>query len=539
MTRAGLVIGMRHLDAAIGSRQPTGYHAAIEGFVGALAGTERVRELAFFDPEPLASAEPAPTRDQLVGRARAPAVSYHRASLATVREPVACDVFHDHTMSLLQNLQLRELGITGSAPFTFAMHGAPLPFADNQLAGLLLQDVRPDDTFICSSPVAKQQVQAGLDWMSERLGAQLGTAVRLPLRLEVIPYGVDTATFTPGDRSAARRELGLPLDATIVLCLGRISPSIKADVLPLLKAFRALVLRNPGTNLVLVFAGYFYEPWYRGVVESFLEELALPAGAVVFLDRVEPARTPTVYACADVCVALSDCLGENFGLVPIEAMACGVPQVVSAWNGYRTTVVDGATGFHVPTWWSKCDDDLAGVYPFLTKDSMFFLTQQTIAIDVDALTERLHELVGNPALRATMAEASRRRAVEVYDWGVVIAQYVALWDELIASSRGRHGRPRLPPVSLYDACRTQTADVLEDHHVVALATDRETSLPIYGALEALLSLDACDAILGGLEDTGPVEVGEVVAAHAASGTRAHWLRHVLFLVKHGFLTVRR
>src|SRR3546814_3034291 len=56
------------------------------------------------------------------------------------------------------------------------------------------------------------------------------------------------------------------------------------------------------------------------------------------------------WAAADVFVSLSDNIQESFGITPVEAMAAGLPCIVSDWDGYRDTVVDGETGILVPTW---------------------------------------------------------------------------------------------------------------------------------------------------------------------------------------------
>ena len=68
---------------------------------------------------------------------------------------------------------------------------------------------------------------------------------------------------------------------------------------------------------------------------------------------------PELYNAADVFTSPIDNLQETFGLTPLEAMSCGVPQVVSDWDGYKDTVEDGITGFRIPVYWTDCQDDLA------------------------------------------------------------------------------------------------------------------------------------------------------------------------------------
>src|SRR5438045_9025590 len=80
---------------------------------------------------------------------------------------------------------------------------------------------------------------------------------------------------------------------------------------------------------------------------------------VRLLDTPSDKTKYALTAAADVFVSPGDSLQESFGITPIEAMACGIPQVVADWNGYRDTVSYGETGFFVPTYWTNCDSEVA------------------------------------------------------------------------------------------------------------------------------------------------------------------------------------
>ncbi len=73
-----------------------------------------------------------------------------------------------------------------------------------------------------------------------------------------------------------------------------------------------------------------------------------PGIAVHFFDGTDPALAEASWAAADVFVSLSDNIQESFGITPVEAMAAGLPCLVSDWDGYRDTVVHGETGFRIP-----------------------------------------------------------------------------------------------------------------------------------------------------------------------------------------------
>ncbi|MGN6752593.1 MAG: D-inositol-3-phosphate glycosyltransferase, partial [Intrasporangium sp.] len=154
-------------------------------------------------------------------------------------------------------------------------------------------------------------------------------------KVSVVPPGVDLATFTPGDRGKARAELGLPQDADLLLFVGRIQPLKAPDVL--LRAVHRLVERDPGrrrTLQVAVLGG----PSGSGLSHPHqLEDLAVELGIGELVRFVKPVARPVLadwYRAADLVVMPSH--SESFGLVAIEAEACGTPVVAAAVGGLPT-----------------------------------------------------------------------------------------------------------------------------------------------------------------------------------------------------------
>lgn len=213
-------------------------------------------------------------------------------------------------------------------------------------------------------------------------------------RIAVVPCGVDLDRFSPLDKQHARRQLGLPDDGRILLFVGRVEPLKGIDIL----LGAAAQLETDTGCFVLVVGGDSAAAGELTHLRSLASRLGI-AERVSFLGAVDHERLPLFYSAADVCVVPS--FYESFGLVALEAMACGTPVVASRVGGLAGTVRDGETGYLIP--W-RCPEPFA---------------------------ERLELLLRNEELRRAFGQ-SAREYVARFRWSDVADAVLGLYGELTA-----------------------------------------------------------------------------------------------------------
>ncbi|MHB8439733.1 MAG: glycosyltransferase [Acidimicrobiales bacterium] len=214
-------------------------------------------------------------------------------------------------------------------------------------------------------------------------------------RVRVMAPGVDHAFFAPGHRPQARAALALPTGVPLLLFAGRLQPLKRAEL-----AVRTLA-ELPEAILVVVGGpsgprGDAYEDGLHRLVEE------LGIGARVRFVAPQPHELlSTYYRAADVCLVPST--SESFGLVALEAAACGTPVVAAAVGGLTTLVDDGNTGFLV--------DDASP----------------------DAYAKAAGGILADPLLAERMACASVVMA-RTYTWARSASVLRSLYEELAAGS---------------------------------------------------------------------------------------------------------
>lgn len=429
------------------------------------------------------------------------------------------------------------------------------------IAGLLSAPVQTWDALICTSTVVRETIEIVLAQQQEYLSSRMGATQFTRPQLPIIPLGVDSEAFVPDadKRGEARAALGIGPDDAVVLFVGRLSFHAKAHPLPMYQGLERAALalsRTSRRKIHLIQAGWFANEFIENAFKNGAKQFC-PSVNAIFLDGRKPDQRGQAWAAADLFTSLSDNFQETFGLTPIEAMAAGLPGVVTDWNGYRDTVRDGIDGIRVPTLMPRAGlgNDLADRHAagIDTYDLYCGFSSQFVAIDPNAAARAYLRLIEDVPLRRRMGAAARARALDSFDWSVVVKRYQALWQELAELRKaapenapraaGTPANPsRLDPFISFQSYPT---DILTEQHFVAPAPGADGA-----RLQALLQsplisffkpvapdTDDCARILADLQRRGPMTVADILA-EVSDSRRDRIERGLVWLAKLGLVAIK-
>lgn len=279
--------------------------------------------------------------------------------------------------------------------------GNPPPIATTRLQ--VERDIlEQGDCVVCTSPQEQRHVRS---------------LVSTQGRIDVIPCGTDISNFRVIPKAEAKRQLGLKPSEPIVLYVGRFDP--RKGIATLVHAFAQLQSRMeqpPGDTtsspchttspkrvcpkLVIVGGSDPHKPdgQERRRIEGLVNELGI-AAQTMFVGQVGHDRLPLYYAAADVCVVPSHY--EPFGLVAIEAMACGTPVVASNVGGLQFTVIPHQTGLLAP------------------------------AQNASAFADAIHYILADDLRAHQLRQQAAQRVLDHFSWTGVATQLSALYEELL------------------------------------------------------------------------------------------------------------
>ena len=306
----------------------------------------------------------------------------------------------------------------------------------NSFSSLLTEPVMPWDAIICSSESVLNTANKILEVQNDFLKSRIGSTKQVLPQLPVIPLGVniDEFDFSKEFKVNARSKLGIDKDDIVISYVGRLSFHAKAHHLPMYLALENISKRLKGKKkLHLIQSGWFASDY---IEDSFVDEakIVCPSVNCIFLDGRESSNKDITLASSDIFMSLSDNIQETFGLTPLEAMASGIPVIVSDWDGYRSTVRDNEDGFRVSSYSLRegFGEDLMFKYMMgiIDYDNYIGGTVHKVGIDVKQCIDKLNLLIDNPDLRKKLGNNGKRRAKENFSWTKILVQYEDLYEEL-------------------------------------------------------------------------------------------------------------
>ena len=538
-----------HPEAFDTSRtQLMGRHSAGEGFLRGFIRHADVDQFHFWNAgrEPQAEMEAFVRRLEPVNRpiswyARGRRNQLHKAGAVSLPSPkIAEEAWFrrsvgDHAYSIC--------GVT---------HTTATARVSDALAEMLTGPVQPWDALICTSRAVRASVETQLEQVAIHLEERLGVTKRPAIRLETIPLGVDVPAFTssPEHRRRWRDELGIDEDAVVALYVGRFNLLSKMNPVPMAMALERAA-QITGRKICWVLSGW--APTEAKTKEFHdVVRAACPSVQYCAVDGRRPETRFTIWSVADFFLSLSDNIQETFGLTPVEAMAAGLPSVISDWNGYRDTVRHGVDGFRVDTVTPRIG--LGGDLAFRhavgwdSYDGYVGAVSQFTAIEPEKAAQAVAELVRDADLRRRMGEAARLRAAELFDWSAVIPQYQALWADMSAMrpasppprTRKSADNPyRLDPYKLFASYPTasMTRNSLVEAFPGVTPTDagRLLSEPIIKSVVGILpSVAEVERIVGAAMVYGRPTVAKILGEFP-DDRRLHIERCIVLLAKYGLL----
>ncbi|MBE0684976.1 MAG: glycosyltransferase [Anaerolineaceae bacterium] len=222
-------------------------------------------------------------------------------------------------------------------------------------------------------------------------------------KISVIPPGVDTRHFYPIPKDEAKEVVGVPENTHTILFVGRIEPLKGID--NLIQAISIIQkngeLRCCPHNLVIIGGEPDAKPEEMNAEMARLQDMVEDCGIenfVIFLGKQDQQMLPYYYSAAEVVVMPSHY--ESFGMVALEAMACGTPVVASQVGGLAFLVRDGETGFVVP------------------------------GNDVQLLARRLVELIKDKELRNKLGSKSAEYA-KLYAWETISEKMIEVYNQVL------------------------------------------------------------------------------------------------------------
>ena len=518
------------IDPWIEPGPPLGRRIANEGFIHALLRYADFDEFHFFLPTHF----PLQTLRQSLNDER---VKYF--STLDLAQRLAADAYHCfHCSDLTRAPYLQPVRNHYSKtlfPITCVTHSMHDPGYFLHTLAHCWDGATSRDCIVCSSRAA-QKAFNGYHNVVQKHGIAGPFHAYYPYT-RIIPFGTDTERFTPAPNSkaAAREQLNIPPDASVILAFGRISPYSKADLIPVVRALNQATL--PERTIFIVAGQGSGDDAYADILRARAKNIQLK-----ILSTSDEQQKIALYHASDLFLAPSDNPQETFGMTLVEAMASGLWTIASAYSGYQDVIAEGITGNLIPT--SGAVMPFPDLEPLLQSDELTLLVAQSTSVNVDKLSEAVSSFFINAGQRPDHLESCLDRAESAFSWEVVIREYLLLWSELNRKpfdEKTSPGRPFVAPIDSVAQSMCSQKDALADHATIritalGLSMLQGTEKPVfYHGLESLVDDTVFSRLLSIAKHGERMENVKVRLKEELNLSELHVAWLVLWAIKHGII----
>jgi glycosyltransferase involved in cell wall biosynthesis len=338
------------------------------------------------------------------------------------------------------------------------------------LTSLVIAPTRPWDAIICTSEAVKEHCNKIMAEQVQYLKSEMGmTNLSLP-NFPVIPLGINTKEFgkTTKSKNSLRSKYQIDKEEVVILYLGRLSFHAKS---------------HPHQLYTALECGWFANDYIETAFSEAFNAVCTGENIrKIHINGSDQKSKLEVLSLSDVFISLSDNIQETFGITPLEAMASGIPVIVSDWNGYKETV-SNEVGFKIPTIIPSpgLGGDIMNSYSTEADsyDQYLGKVSSLISVDQRTLNQAVLKLITNVELRTNMGKQARKWVQSRYDWSKIIAQYEELWSSLSEIRRGvekdKISKPQKWPARLdpFTAFQHYGTSSLLMSQKIALSTNKE------------------------------------------------------------------
>ncbi len=304
--------------------------------------------------------------------------------------------------------------------------------AIDQISSLVLPPFQPWDALICTSTAAQTMIKQLHEETREYWAKTTGAHKFVDIQLPVIPLGINTDDFgcTDEQKKAARQSLGIAPDEVVFLFAGRLTFHAKANPAPMYQALQKISGKH---KVVCLEAGIFPNEGVQNAYITAQMQLA-PKVKFIWADGNQEDKYKKAWQAADVFVSLADNIQETFGITPLEAMASGLPVVVSDWDGYKDTVPHEEVGFRIPTCMAPAGHgvELALKHQLGVVNYDTYIGSASLATVVDPVQLQIafQTLASQKNFRIEMGRKAQLLTKEKYDLKHILKRYIELKEHL-------------------------------------------------------------------------------------------------------------